>query len=125
MSEVSSNTKNVLGKALKPCGNTPVTGFFRDGFCHTCRDDIGMHTVCAEVTDTFLRFSKAMGNDLSTPRPEYNFKGLQPGDRWCLCAERWLEAYHAGVAPPVVLSATNEATLKIILLQFLQAHACG
>ena len=125
MSEASSNTKNVLGKALKPCGNNPVTGFFRDGFCHTCCDDIGMHTVCAEVTDTFLRFSKAMGNDLSTPRPEYNFKGLQPGDRWCLCAERWLEAYHAGAAPPVVLAATNEATLKVISLQFLQAHACG
>jgi uncharacterized protein (DUF2237 family) len=117
--------KNVLGSALRPCGNAPVTGFFRDGFCHTCRDDIGMHTVCAEVTDSFLQFSKSMGNDLSTPRPEFDFKGLQAGDRWCLCANRWLEAYHAGVAPPVVLTATNEATLKLIPLTYLQAHACG
>jgi uncharacterized protein (DUF2237 family) len=121
----SSSVKNVLGKPLRPCGTAPVTGFFRDGFCHTCRDDTGVHTVCAELTDTFLKFSKAMGNDLSTPRPEYDFDGLKAGDRWCLCANRWLEAYHAGVAPPVVLAATHEATLKIVPLAYLQAHACG
>ena len=115
--------RNVLGGALLPCSVAPLTGFFRDGCCNTGPEDIGLHVVCAEVSAAFLEFSKAAGNDLSTPRPEYGFAGLQPGDRWCLCAARWEEARHAGVAPPVLLEATHEAALQICALNDLIAHA--
>jgi uncharacterized protein (DUF2237 family) len=117
--------RNVLGGALLPCSVAPLTGFFRDGCCNTGPEDRGLHTVCAEVTAEFLAFSRARGNDLSTPRPEYGFGGLKPGDRWCLCAARWEEARRAGVAPPVLLEATHEATLAIVELDHLRAHALG
>jgi uncharacterized protein (DUF2237 family) len=115
--------RNVLGKDLAPCSQRPKTGFFRDGCCNTHASDFGVHTVCAEVTEEFLAFSKAAGNDLSTPRPEYDFPGLRPGDRWCLCAGRWLEAAEAGCAPRVVLEATHERTLELAPLALLQQHA--
>lgn len=115
--------KNVLGGPLRDCGTQPLTGYFRDGACRTCPEDLGSHTVCAEVTKEFLAFSKSMGNDLSTPNPEYGFPGLQPGDRWCLCALRWQEAYEAGVAPPVILSATHERALEVLSLESLQNHS--
>ena len=114
---------NVLGEPLKVCGRDPLTGFFRNGCCDTNEEDFGMHTVCARMTSTFLEFSKSQGNDLSTPRPEFGFDGLQPGDRWCLCAARWQEAYEAGVAPEVFLESTHQATLKIVELDNLQKHA--
>lgn len=101
----------------------PVTGFFRDGYCRTCAEDAGSHTVCVEVTKAFLEYSREAGNDLSTPRPEYQFPGLKPGDRWCVCAARWLEAYAMGAAPPVVLGATHEGALEIVPLEALQRHA--
>lgn len=100
-----------------------MTGFYRDGCCQTGPEDLGRHTVCAVVTDDFLKFSQKAGNDLSTPRPEYRFPGLRAGDRWCLCAARWKEAWEAGVAPQVVLEATHEATLKLVPLSVLQEHA--
>ena len=115
--------KNVLGSELKPCGTEPMTGFFRDGCCNTSGDDHGVHTVCAEVTEEFLHFSKEAGNDLSTPRPEFAFPGLRPGDRWCLCAARWAEAAEAGKAPRVVLEATHERTLDLVPLAELQRFA--
>ena len=114
---------NVLGEPLKDCGQTPLTGFFRNGCCDTSKEDFGMHTVCARMSSTFLEFSKSQGNDLSTPRPEFDFDGLQPGDRWCLCAARWQEAYEAGMAPEVFLESTHQATLKIVQLDNLQKHA--
>jgi uncharacterized protein (DUF2237 family) len=116
---------NVLGGPLLACSYDPLTGFFRDGCCQTGVDDVGSHTVCARVTADFLVFSRSRGNDLSTPRPEYRFKGLVDGDRWCLCAARWLEAYQAGMAPPVVLESTHELALRIVPLQALLAHAWG
>lgn len=116
---------NVLGGPLLACSYDPLTGFFRDGCCDTGVDDVGSHTVCARVTADFLMFSRSRGNDLSTPRPEYRFKGLVEGDRWCLCAARWLEAYEAGMAPPVVLESTHEMALRIVPLQALLAHAWG
>ena len=106
----TAQAKNVLGGALATCGTDPTTGFYRDGCCNTGPQDAGTHTVCAVMTDEFLRFTANRGNDLSTPRPEFDFPGLKPGDRWCLCAGRWAEAEAAGVAPPVVLDATHEAT---------------
>lgn len=115
--------RNVLGGPLRACSYDPVTGYFRDGCCRTREDDTGLHVVCVRVTADFLAFSMHQGNDLSTPRPEWRFPGLQPGDRWCLCAERWLEAWRAGVAPPVALDATHEAALQVIPLELLQAHA--
>lgn len=115
--------RNVLGGPLRACSYDPVTGYFRDGCCRTREDDTGLHVVCVRVTADFLAFSMHQGNDLSTPRPEWRFPGLQPGDRWCLCAERWLEAWRAGVAPPVALDATHEAALQVIPLEVLQAHA--
>jgi uncharacterized protein (DUF2237 family) len=115
--------RNVLGSTLLPCSVAPVTGFFRDGCCNTGPMDHGLHVVCAEVTAEFLAFSQARGNDLSTPRPEYGFAGLKPGDRWCLCAARWEEARLAGVAPPVLLEATHEAALAVVELDHLKAHA--
>jgi uncharacterized protein (DUF2237 family) len=115
--------RNVLGQELKPCSTRPVTGFFRNGCCETSHEDFGMHTVCAVMTAEFLAFSKQAGNDLSTPRPEYGFPGLQPGDRWCLCAPRWKEALDAGAAPQVVLDATHEETLAIVPLGVLKDYA--
>ena len=115
--------KNVLGGALIPCSVAPMTGFFRDGCCHTSPEDIGSHTVCAVMTSDFLSFSKANGNDLTTPRAEYSFPGLKPGDSWCLCAARWEQARLAGVAPNVILSATNAACLSVVTLEDLRAHA--
>jgi uncharacterized protein (DUF2237 family) len=115
--------RNVLGGPLLACSYDPLTGFFRDGCCNTGPDDLGSHTVCARVTDAFLAFSRSRGNDLSTPRPEFRFRGLKDGDRWCLCAARWLEAFHAGVAPPVVLEATHESVLAIVPMKALLANA--
>jgi len=115
--------KNVLGGPLLPCSLEPLTGWYRDGCCNTDSADQGLHTVCAVVTEEFLAFSQSAGNDLSTPRPEYGFPGLNPGDRWCLCAGRWEEARVAGFAPEVVLEATHAKTLEITMLGHLQAHA--
>lgn len=117
--------RNVLGGRLIPCSVDPLTGFYRTGSCESGEEDVGCHAVCAEVTEEFLAFSAAAGNDLSTPRPEYGFPGLMPGDRWCVCAARWKEAYDAGVAPPVILKATSEAALQHAALSELQAHAAG
>ena len=111
---------NVFGKELKPCCNNPKTGFFRDGLCNTCAEDFGLHTVCVLLTKEFLEFSKKTGNDLSTPRPEFDFPGLKPGDRWCLCAMRWKEANKHNAAPPLFLEATHQETLKFISLTELQ-----
>ncbi len=105
---------NLFGEPMAPCSEEPLTGFFRDGCCNTSDEDRGSHTVCAEVDAAFLEYSRSMGNDLSTPRPEYGFSGLKPGDRWCLCASRWLQAYHAGHAPPVRLAATNLKATEIV-----------
>jgi len=115
--------KNVLGTALRAFSMDPLTGFFRDGACRTCEEDQGSHTVCAEMSVDFLAFSRLRGNDLSTPMPQYGFPGLQPGDRWCVCAGRWLEAERAGCAPPVNLLATDEGALEVIPLAVLQRHA--
>ena len=114
---------NVLGGRLEPCSVEPRTGFFRDGCCNTGPDDLGLHVVCARMTAKFLAFSAERGNDLSTPQPEVGFPGLKPGDRWCLCAGRWREALDAGVAPPVVLSATHEEALAVVALDDLKHHA--
>jgi uncharacterized protein (DUF2237 family) len=114
---------NVLGGRLEPCSVEPRTGFYRDGCCNTGPEDLGLHVVCARMTAKFLEFSKARGNDLSTPQPEVGFPGLKPGDRWCLCAARWREALDAGVAPPVVLTATHEETLAVVALDDLKRHA--
>ncbi len=114
---------NVLGGPLRTCSTRPLTGFFRDGCCRTDDTDQGVHTVCTEVTAEFLAFSQRAGNDLSTPRPEFGFPGLEPGDRWCLCAARWAEAYEAGFAPRVVLSATHARTLEFVPLDLLMTHA--
>ena len=114
---------NVLGGVLSVCGRQPMTGFFRDGCCATGPSDIGSHTVCAVLTDAFLSFTASHGNDLSSPRPGFNFPGLRAGDRWCLCVSRWAEALRAGVAPPVVLEATHEGALKRVTLSDLRAHA--
>jgi len=114
--------KNVLGSPLELCCNDPVTGFFRDGFCNTNQQDIGKHWVCAVMTEEFLRFSQQQGNDLITPRLEFQFPGLKPGDGWCLCALRWLEAYEAGVAPKVKLASTHERALEVISLDQLKEH---
>lgn len=115
--------KNVLGTDLQDCSHDPLTGFFRDGCCNTGAEDVGLHLVCSEVTEEFLTFSKSVGNDLSTPHPEFGFPGLKPGNRWCLCALRWKEAFEAGVAPAVVLEATHISTLEFIDLEDLQDHA--
>jgi len=115
--------ESVLGAPLLPCSVAPITGFFRDGCCNTGAGDRGLHVVCAELTAEFLAFSLAQGNDLMTPRPEYGFPGLKPGDRWCLCAARWEEARRAGVAPPVLLEATHVAALEVCRLEDLRAHA--
>ena len=114
---------NVYGKELETCCDNPKTGFFRNGMCDTCKEDLGVHTVCILATEEFLVFSKGAGNDLSTPRPEYNFPGVKPGNRWCLCAMRWKEAYDQGKAPPVFLESTHEATLKLVEFNILQQYA--
>ena len=113
---------NVLGQPLIPCSYDPLTGYFRDGCCKTDATDTGSHLICARVTDAFLTFSKERGNDLSTPRPEHRFAGLQAGDRWCLCATRWTEALAAGVAPPVVMESTHASALKFVTLAQLEKH---
>ena len=115
--------RNVLGGTLALCSEDPVTGFYRTGCCETGPQDHGVHSVCAVMTDEFLKFSQSRGNDLSTPRPEFGFAGLRAGDRWCLCAARWLEAYQADKAPDVVLAATNIATLRIVPLEALKTKA--
>lgn len=114
---------NVLGEALTPCSVSPMTGFFRDGSCNTCAADQGSHTVCAVMTEEFLAYSKYVGNDLSTPRPEFGFKGLRPGDMWCLCAARFLQAHDEGCAPRVKLSATHLRATDIVPLHILEEHA--
>jgi uncharacterized protein len=114
---------NVLGGPLLTCSDSPVTGFFRDGCCNTSDDDFGSHTVCVVLTDEFLAYSKAAGNDLSTPRPEFDFPGLKAGQRWCLCAARWVEAWRAGKAPKVALNSTNQAALEVVPLDLLKQHA--
>ena len=115
--------KNVLGGELRSCCTDPMTGFYRDGFCRTGVDDTGRHTVCIETTDEFLAFSKSMGNDLSTPMPQYRFPGLKEGDKWCLCMLRWREALQHGMAPRVYLEATHEAALTVVSLDDLKQHA--
>ena len=115
--------KNVLGTVLQPCCFEPMTGWFRDGFCNTNASDTGIHTVCTIVDERFLTYSKSMGNDLTTPMPDYQFPGLKAGDKWCLCAARWKQAYDDGMAPPVVLEATQERTLDVVPLKVLQAYA--
>lgn len=114
--------KNVLGEKLELCCASPMTGFYRDGFCRTGPNDPGRHTVCAQVTDEFLEFSVTAGNDLSTPHPEWGFPGLKDGDRWCVCVLRWKEALEAGVAPPVILEATHESSLEHVSLDDLVEH---
>jgi uncharacterized protein (DUF2237 family) len=114
---------NVWGENLVPCSYDPLTGFFRDGCCHTDEEDLGTHVVCVRTTQEFLIFSLERGNDLMTPRPEYRFAGLEPGDRWCLCALRWKEALEAGVAPPVILESTHAKVLDVVTLAQLKAHA--
>ncbi|SLN50163.1 hypothetical protein ROJ8625_02476 [Roseivivax jejudonensis] len=114
---------NVLGTDLEPCSSDPLTGFFRDGHCNTCAADQGSHTVCAVVTEEFLAYSKYVGNDLSTPRPEFQFPGLKPGDRWCLCAGRFLQAHDEGYAPRVSLASTHRRALDIVPFETLESHA--
>ena len=120
---MSASGSNVMGTPLAVCCTDPVTGFYRDGFCNTGAGDMGAHVVCAEMTDEFLAFSKARGNDLVTPRPEYQFPGLKAGDCWCLCASRWQEAFEAGVAPKVKLDATHAGALEFVSLENLQQHS--
>lgn len=114
---------NVLGKALAPCSTDPMTGFFRNGSCDTCKEDTGSHTVCAVMTEEFLAYSKYVGNDLSTPRPQWGFPGLNPGDHWCLCASRFLQAHEEGCAPKVNLAATHEKALNIVPIEVLKENA--
>ena len=121
--EQNADQNNVLGEPLEVCSLEPLTGFYRDGFTNTGPEDIGSHTVCAVVTAEFLEHQKSIGNDLSTPHPQFGFPGLKPGDRWGVCAGRWLQAYHDGVAAPVVLKATNEAALSAVPIEALTEHA--
>jgi uncharacterized protein (DUF2237 family) len=123
MRDGGQSQRNVLGGPLAICGLDPRTGFYRSGCCDTGPDDHGLHTVCVEVTESFLVYSQSAGNDLSTPHPEFGFPGLKAGDRWCLCATRWRQAMEAGAAPRVVLRATNEATLLVVPLDDLKKHA--
>lgn len=118
-----AETENVLGTKLQTCCTAPMTGFYRDGLCQTGPQDRGVHVVCAQVTEAFLSYTKAQGNDLSTPQPAYGFPGLKPGDKWCLCAARWQEALADGMAPPVDLAATHKAALEHVSLEVLEANA--
>ncbi len=120
---MEKQAKNILGTELEPCCHEPKTGFFRDGFCRTDHHDHGRHVICAEITQAFLDFTKSHGNDLSTPQPAFNFPGLKPGNRWCLCALRWQEALEAGVAPPVILSACHAKVLAYVSIEDLKKHA--
>ena len=115
--------RNVLGGRLESCGTDPMTGFHRDGTCTVGAQDVGLHAICAVMTEEFLEFSRLAGNDLSTPRPEWGFEGLRPGDRWCLCAPRWLEAHEAGMAPEIVLGATHVSALEFVPIELLTARA--
>lgn len=121
--ETQSKQKNVLGQPLETCGTEPITGFYRDGCCNTGPDDRGVHTVCCIVNEAFLNASARLGNDLITPMPQYGFPGLKPGDRWCVCAGRWLQAQRAGAPCPVVLEATHEATLQVVPFEILLQYA--
>ena len=114
---------NVLGEPLEPCGTDPVTGFYRDGSCTCGTEDVGLHAVCTVVTADFLEHQRLVGNDLVTPRPEWGFPGLRPGDRWCVVAARWAQAYEAGAAAPVVLASTNQKALEVVPLEWLRDHA--
>lgn len=114
---------NVLGEPMVLCGEHPLTGFFRDGVCNTCKEDVGSHTVCIEATEEFLEYSRSKGNDLSTPMPEHGFAGLKPGDSWCLCAARWLEAYRSNMAPRVHITRTHINALDIVPLELLKKYA--
>jgi uncharacterized protein (DUF2237 family) len=120
---MADDERNVLGGVLEPCGTDPMTGFFRDGCCRTGPDDLGSHTICAVVTAEFLDHQRAIGNDLTTPIPEYRFPGLVPGDRWCVTARNWRRAYQDGAAAPVVLASTNARVLDLVPIQFLREHA--
>jgi uncharacterized protein (DUF2237 family) len=121
--DVQGGERNVLGEPLEPCGTDPMTGFYRDGSCACGDDDLGLHAVCAVVTEEFLLHQRVVGNDLTTPVPAYGFPGLRPGDRWCVVAARWLQAYHDGVAAPVVLASTNRRALEVIPMSVLREHA--
>lgn len=123
MSIELTSGRNVLGGPLRACSFAPLTGFFRDGCCRTRGEDEGLHVICTRVTQEFLSYSLSQGNDLITPRPEWRFPGLKPGDRWCVCAARWMQAWKAGVAPPVVLDCTHEKALEVVPLEVLQAYA--
>jgi uncharacterized protein (DUF2237 family) len=123
MSFKKAASLNVFGEALQTCSTDPMTGFFRDGSCETCAEDQGSHTVCCVMTEEFLAYSKYVGNDLSTPRPQYQFPGLKPGDGWCVCAKRWLQAAEEGAAPLVNLAATHKRALEVVPLEMLEAHA--
>lgn len=125
MNQESPPARNVFGQPLVPCSFEPLTGFFRDGCCKTSAEDVGTHVVCTVMTDEFLAFSRAAGNDLSTPRPEWGFPGLKAGDQWCLCALRWVEAFSSGIAPPVILESTNYSVLDYIPLEILQRYQLG
>lgn len=114
---------NVLGEKLESCSESPLTGFFRDGCCNTCKQDTGSHTVCVQVSEEFLEFSRSRGNDLMTPMPQYQFPGLQPGDRWCLCASRWLEAHEAGCAPRVYMQGTHKRAQEVVPMHLLSSYA--
>ena len=120
---MDNEDRNVLGGPLATCSNAPLTGFYRDGCCNTGPEDMGLHVVCTRVTQAFLEFARSQGNDLITPAPQYNFPGLKPGDRWCVCAATWRQAFEAGVASPVILAATHEETLAVIPLEALKQHA--
>lgn len=117
------DSKNVLGTALTLCCTSPLTGYYRDGYCRTGGQDYGVHVVCAQVTSEFLEFTRSRGNDLTTPMPQFNFPGLKPGDRWCLCAARWQEALDAGVAPPVILESTHARALEVVNFEQLKEYA--
>ncbi|ACK66466.1 conserved hypothetical protein [Rippkaea orientalis PCC 8801] len=118
-----TDPKNVLGTALTLCCTSPLTGYYRDGYCRTGGQDYGAHVVCAQVTSEFLEFTRSRGNDLTTPMPQFNFPGLKPGDRWCLCAARWQEALDAGVAPPVILESTHARALEVVNFEQLKEYA--
>lgn len=121
--DTNQGSRNVLGGPLEPCSMDPLTGFYRTGCCDTGPDDAGRHVICVRVDEAFLEFSRSVGNDLSTPMPQYGFDGLKPGDQWCLCAPRWVQALEAGCAPPVVLKATEASALEVASLEDLTAHA--
>lgn len=123
MNDIKEASINVLGGELLPCSEAPLTGFFRDGCCNTCAEDVGSHTICVEVTQEFLEYSRFVGNDLSTPHPQFGFPGLSEGDRWCLCASRWLQAHEKGMAPRVFLASTHSKALEIVPLELLEQHA--